>query len=77
MPDDVTDLSLPRVYDVDVDEVLRYELEHADEIAAEANKAFDPSRMSTPRSSLLPSMASFTRSPTFIRAIFCRIDSRT
>ena len=41
MAEDVKDLSLPRVYDVDVDEVLRYELEHADEIAAEANKAFE------------------------------------
>ena len=41
MPEDVKDLSQPRVYDVDVDEVLRYELEHADEIAAEANKAFE------------------------------------
>src|SRR4051812_1117812 len=41
MPEDVKDLSLPRIYDVDVDEVLRYELEHADEIAAEANKAFE------------------------------------
>ena len=35
------DLSKPRVYDVDVDEVLRYELEHADEIAAGANKALE------------------------------------
>src|SRR3954466_4560569 len=35
------DLSKPRVYDVDVDEVLRYELEHADEIAAEADKPFE------------------------------------
>ena len=41
MAEDVKDLSQPRVYDVDVDEVLRYELEHADEIAAEANKAFE------------------------------------
>src|SRR5205823_3632714 len=41
MAEEVKDLSQPRVYDVDVDEVLRYELEHADEIAAEANKAFE------------------------------------
>ena len=41
MPEDIKDLSHPRIYDVDVDEVLRYELEHADEIAAEANKAFE------------------------------------
>ena len=41
MAEDLKDLSQPRVYDVDVDEVLRYELEHADEIAAEANKAFE------------------------------------
>lgn len=41
MTEEVKDLSQARVYDVDVDEVLRYELEHADEIAAEANKAFE------------------------------------
>ena len=40
-PLDPKDLSQARIYDVDVDEVLRYELEHADEIAAEANKAFE------------------------------------
>lgn len=40
MPEEI-DLSVPRVYDHDVDEVLRYELEHADEIAAEAGKAFE------------------------------------
>jgi hypothetical protein len=40
-PLDPKDLSKPRVYDVDVDEVLRYELEHADEIAAEADKLFE------------------------------------
>src|SRR4051812_5427908 len=38
---DPKDLSKPRIYDVDVDEVLRYELEHADEIAAEMGKAFE------------------------------------
>ena len=31
MAEEVKDLSQARVYDVDVDEVLRYELEHADE----------------------------------------------
>lgn len=40
-PVDPKDLSKARVYDVDVDEVLRYELEHADEIAAEMGKAFE------------------------------------
>src|ERR1043166_5617282 len=40
-PLDPKDLSKPRIYDVDVDEVLRYELEHADEIAAEMGKAFE------------------------------------
>ena len=40
-PDDLQDLSKPRTYDVDVDEALRYELEHADEIAAEQGKAFE------------------------------------
>jgi hypothetical protein len=40
-PVDPKDLSKARIYDVDVDEVLRYELEHADEIAAEADKLFE------------------------------------
>jgi hypothetical protein len=40
-PIDPKDLSKARVYDVDVDEVLRYELEHADEIAAEEGKKFE------------------------------------
>ena len=47
MPEDVKDLSKARIYDVDVDEVLRYELEHADEIAAEAGKAFELTGSST------------------------------